>query len=78
LAEPELQVTRNQAEDVRWVADEVADLAVLLRSHGLDHLANRLRSVQQALRYVPPSAPRIRGEKGASSKIIFLEKYRNQ
>jgi hypothetical protein len=39
----------KRAEDLRWVADEVGDLAVLLRAHGLDDPACKLKEVQTAL-----------------------------
>jgi hypothetical protein len=69
-------MTRNQVEDIRRVAAEVADLAVLLRAHGLGHLANRLHSVQQALQYVRRNTqPRI-DDQGVPAKVILLEKYR--
>lgn len=71
-------MTRNQAQDIRWVAAEVADLAVLLRSHGLGQLANKLTSVQQALQYVPRSRPRTLDQPVASGKVVSLESYRRQ
>jgi hypothetical protein len=71
-------MTRKQAEDIRWVAAEVADLAVLLRSHGLGHLANRLNSVHQALQYAPQGHARVRREEGASCKIISLDSFRQR
>lgn len=69
-------MTRKQAEDVRWVAAEVADLAILLQSHGLGHLAKRLNSVQQELQYIPRNLPVPRNRECVSGEIIFLESYR--
>ena len=71
-------MTGKQAEDIRWVAAELAHLAVLLQSHGLGHLANRLKSVQQALQYVPQNKPGLPDMERASGEIIFLESYRRR
>jgi hypothetical protein len=37
-------------EDIRWVASEVNDLAILLRVHGFGTLAGKLDAVRKALR----------------------------
>jgi hypothetical protein len=41
---------RTAIEDIRWVASEVDDLAVLLRVHGIGTLADKLDAVRKALR----------------------------
>jgi hypothetical protein len=69
-------VTNNQAADIRWVANEVADLAVLLRSHGLGHLARTLTSVQQALQYVPLTQPPPLKQAVRMGDVISLERFR--
>lgn len=69
-------VTNNQAADIRWVANEVADLAVLLRSHGLGHLARTLTSVQQALQYVPLTQPPPLERAGRIGNVVSLERFR--
>jgi hypothetical protein len=71
-------MTRKQAEDIRWVAAEVAHLAVLLQSHGLGHLANRLHSVQQELQYAPRNKPTSPDMGYRSGEIIVLENYRRR
>jgi hypothetical protein len=42
-------MTIAKSEDVRWIADELADLAVLLRVHGINDLADHLDAVRRAL-----------------------------
>jgi hypothetical protein len=71
-------MTRKQAEDVRWVAAEVAHLAILLQSHGLGHLATRLNSVWQELQYIPRNVPVPPDRERTSGEIIFLESYRKR
>jgi hypothetical protein len=69
-------VAKNQAADVHWVANEGADLAILLRSHGLGHLARTLTSVQQALQYVPLTQPAPLVQVGRISNFVSLERFR--
>ena len=44
------RVMSKAVEDIRWVASEVNDLAVLLRVHGFGTLAGKLDAVRKALR----------------------------
>jgi hypothetical protein len=69
-------ITRKQAEDIRWVAAEVLHLAVILQSHGLGSLANKLNAVEQELRYAPRSRAAAPEGENVSGKIVFLESYR--
>ena len=73
-------MTRRRVEDILWVAEEVADLAVLLRSHGVGHLASRLDQVHSALQSMHVASwknPTLRnGSK--SAKVVVLESFRRQ
>ena len=42
-------MTIAKSEDIRWIASGLDDFAVLLRVHGIDHLADQLDVVQVAL-----------------------------
>jgi hypothetical protein len=42
-------MTIAKSEDIRWIARGLDDFAVLLRVHGIDHLADQLDVVQVAL-----------------------------
>jgi hypothetical protein len=70
----------RRSEDILWVAEEVADLAVLLRSHGVGHLASRLDQVHSALQSMHVASwknPTLRnGTK--SAKVVVLELFRKQ
>jgi hypothetical protein len=73
-------MTSRRAEDILWVAEEVADLATLLHSHGLTHLASRLDQVQSALQSMHTAAwrsplPKTRKNAG---KIVVLQSFRTQ
>jgi hypothetical protein len=72
-------MTRRRVEDIRWVADEVADLAVLLRSHGVSHLASRLDQVHSALQsmHVASWNP-TQKKRTKSAKVVVLESFRKQ
>ena len=70
-------MTSRRAEDILWVAEEVADLATLLHSHGLKHLASQTGSGTQriynpctlALAEIPAENPRKLCQ-GRSSRIF--------
>lgn len=70
----------RRAEDILWVAEEVADLAVLLRSHGVGHLASRLDQVHSALQSMHVASwknpPLTNVTK--SAKVVVLESFRKQ
>jgi hypothetical protein len=42
-------MTIAKSEDIRWIASGLDDFAVLLRVHGIHHLADQLDVVQVAL-----------------------------
>jgi hypothetical protein len=42
-------MTIAKSEDIRWIAGGLDDFAVLLRVHGIDHLADQLDGVRVAL-----------------------------
>jgi hypothetical protein len=42
-------MTIAKSEDIRWITSGLDDFAVLLRVHGIDHLADQLDVVQVAL-----------------------------
>ena len=69
-------MTRNQAEDINWIADEVADFAVLLNSHGLDHLARKLDLVRHSLRLLPYGRASSFGKWDTPGNVIILERCR--
>jgi hypothetical protein len=76
---PEVFMNTNRAEDIRWVAGEVADLAVLLHAHGLKHLACKLDVVQEALWSIskPVTIEQRRFEdRRTFGKVIQLENFR--
>jgi hypothetical protein len=70
----------RRAEDIVWVADEVADLAVLLRSHGVSHLASRLDQVHSALQSMHAASWKNPTLKNVtkSAKVVVLESFRKQ
>jgi hypothetical protein len=73
-------MTSRRAEDILWVAEEVSDLATLLHSHGLGHLASRLDQVHGALQSIHTGscrnpAPRTRTN---SANVVVLESFRNE
>jgi len=73
-------MTTNRADDIRWVASEVADLAVLLHAHGLKHLAFKLNVVQEALRAVARPAfveQKSFHNRRTYGKVVRLESFRN-
>jgi hypothetical protein len=70
----------RRVEDILWVADEVADLAVLLRSHGVSHLASRLDQVHSALQSMHVASwknPTLQN-RTKSAKVVVLESVRKQ
>jgi len=70
----------RRAEDILWVAEEVADLAVLLRSHGVGHLASRLDQVHSALQSMHVASwknPPLKNV-SKSAKVVVLESFRKQ
>ncbi len=72
-------MTRRRVEDIRWVADEVADLAVLLRSHGVSHLASRLDQVHNALQSMQVASWNpTQKNRTKSAKVVVLEFFRKQ
>jgi hypothetical protein len=73
-------MTRRRVEDILWVAEEVADLAVLLRSHGVGHLASRLDQVRGALQSMHVASRRNPTLKNRtkSAKVVVLESFRKQ
>ena len=73
-------MTRRRVEDILWVAEEVADLAVLLRSHGVGHLASRLDQVHSALQSMHVASwrnPTLKN-RTKSAKVVVLESFRKQ
>ncbi len=70
----------RRVEDILWVADEVADQAVLLHSHGVSHLANRLDQVHSALQSMHVASWRNPTPKNRtkSAKVVVLESFRKQ
>ena len=70
----------RRAEDILWVAEEVADLAVLLRSHGVGHLASRLDQVYSALQSMHVASWKNPPLKNVtkSAKVVVLESFRKQ
>jgi hypothetical protein len=70
----------RRVEDILWVADEVADLAVLLRSHGVGHLASRLDQVHSALQSMHFASWRdsTLRNRTKSAKVVVLESFRKQ
>jgi hypothetical protein len=70
----------RRAEDILWVAAEVADLAVLLRSHGVGHLASRLDQVHSALQSMHVASWKNPPLKNVtkSAKVVVLESFRKQ
>jgi hypothetical protein len=64
-------MNKNSIEDLRWVANEVADLAVLLRSYRLELLATRLESVRQSLVSMRKGHMDMR-----RGKVILFENFR--
>ena len=70
----------RRAEDILWVAEEVADLAVLLRSHGVGHLASRLDQVNRALQSIHVASWRNFTPKNPtkSANVVVLESFRKQ
>lgn len=73
-------MTSRRAEDILWVAEEVADLATLLHSHGLRHLASRLDQVHSALQSMHIGSCRIPPLKtrANSAKVVVLEFFRKE
>jgi hypothetical protein len=73
-------MTSRRVEDILWVAEEVADLAILLHSHGLSHLASRLDQVHSALQSVHTASRRNPTRKNGtiSANIVLLESFRKQ
>jgi hypothetical protein len=73
-------MTSRRVEDILWVAEEVADLAVLLRSHGVGHLASRLDQVHSALQSMHIASWRNSTLKNRtkSAKVVVLESFRKQ
>ena len=70
----------RRVEDILWVADEVADLAVLLHSHGVSHLANRLDQVHSALQSMRAASrtnPTLKN-RTRSGNVVALESFRKQ
>jgi hypothetical protein len=73
-------MTSRRAEDILWVAEEVSDLATLLHSHGLGHLASRLDQVHSALQSMHPSSCRNPTPKARANcaKVVVLESFRSK
>jgi hypothetical protein len=42
-------MTKKLAEDIQWIWTELEDLAVLLRAHGIEELANQLDAIRESL-----------------------------
>jgi hypothetical protein len=40
----------NKLIDVQWICTELDDIAVLLRTHGIEELANQLDAIRENLR----------------------------
>jgi hypothetical protein len=73
-------MTDRRVEDILWVAEEVADLAILLHSHGLRHLASRLDQVHGALQSMHAASWRGSTLKSRtnSATVVALESFRKQ
>jgi hypothetical protein len=73
-------MTSRQVEDILWVAEEVADLAILLHAHGLRHLASRLDQVHSALQSMHAASWRNPSLKtrANSVNVVALEPFRKQ
>jgi hypothetical protein len=73
-------MTSRRVEDILWVAEEVADLAVLLRSHGVGHLASRLDQVHSALQSMHIASWRNPTLKNRTkpAEVVVLESFRKQ
>jgi len=73
-------MTSRRVEDILWVAEEVADLATLLHSHGLRHLASRLDQVHSALQSMHTASwtnPRLKTRTN-SAKVVVLDSFRKR
>ena len=70
----------RRVEDILWVAEEVADLAILLHSHGLSHLASRLDQVHGALQSMRAASWKNSSLKNhtMSGEIVKLESFRKR
>jgi hypothetical protein len=73
-------MTSRRVEDILWVAEEVADLATLLHSHGLNHLASRLDQVHSALQSMHAASRRNSALKTRpnSAKVLVLDSFRKK
>jgi hypothetical protein len=73
-------MTSRRVEDILWVAEEVADLAILLHAHGLKHLANRLDQVHSALQSMHAASWRdsVLKTRTNSAKVVALESFRKR
>jgi hypothetical protein len=43
----------NKLTDIQWICTELDDVAVLLRTHGIQELANQLDAIREDLRSSP-------------------------
>jgi hypothetical protein len=73
-------MNRTKAEDLYRASNEVADLAVLLRTYHLDFLAKKLDFVREFLDSMNQANGQLRRKSGAPRRlgatIVVLENFR--
>jgi hypothetical protein len=48
----------NKAADIEWIWMELDDIAVLLRTHGIETLANQIDAIRKNLRFSANDHPK--------------------
>jgi hypothetical protein len=62
----------NKLADLRWICTELDDIALLLRTHGIEELANQLDAIRENLRLSRDRKPKKRNGLGIRPTSVWL------
>jgi hypothetical protein len=62
----------NKLTDLRWICTELDDVALLLRAHGIEELANQLDAIRENLRLSRDRKPKKKWIRHSSDQRLAV------